>query len=60
TTDLVDAVIPWGRAEDIADGIQRYFDAGADEVVLSPVGAGSDVAGSYERTLGVLGEMARR
>lgn len=59
TTDMVDAVIPWGRAEDLADGIQRYFDAGADEVVLSPVGVGPDVAGSYEKTLEVLGEMAR-
>lgn len=59
TTDMVDAVIPWGRPEDVAAGVQRYFDAGADEVVLSPVGAGSDVAGSYEKSLAALGEIAR-
>lgn len=60
TSAMVDAVIPWGSAEDVADGIQRYFDAGADEVVLSPIGVGADVAGSYEKALDVLGEIARQ
>ena len=31
----------------------------ADEVVLSPVGVGPDPEASYDRTLEVLGELAR-
>lgn len=59
TSGMVDAVIPWGNAERIASAVESYFAAGADEVVLSPVGVGSDSESSYERTLEVLGELAR-
>ena len=38
---------------------QLSFAAGADEVVLSPVGVGPDPEKSYERALEVLGELAR-
>lgn len=57
--ELVDAVVPWGDAERIAQAVEGYFAAGADEVVLSPVGVGTDPEASYERTLEVLGELAR-
>ena len=57
--EMVDAVVPWGDAERIAQAVEGYFAAGADEVVLSPVGAGPDPEASYDRTLEVLGELAR-
>ena len=60
TMEMIDAVIPWGRAEDLADAAKRYLAAGADEVVFSPVGAGSDPTAHYERTIEVLGEIARQ
>lgn len=59
TSDMVDRVIVWGDADRIASSVERYFQAGADEVVLSPVGVGSDPEASYDRTLEVLGELAR-
>jgi F420-dependent oxidoreductase-like protein len=59
TDDLVDAVIAWGSADQIAQTVEGYFAAGADEVVLSPVGVGSDPEASYQETLEVLGELAR-
>ncbi len=59
TAGMVDEVIAWGDADRIASTVESYFAAGADEVVLSPVGVGSDPEASYERTLEVLGELAR-
>ena len=59
TAELIDAVIPWGTPDRIGQGVEAYFAAGADEVALSPVGVGSDPSGSYEKTLEVLGEIAR-
>ncbi len=59
TDAMIEAVIPWGNETQLADAVERYFAAGADEVVLSPVGVGSDPAASYERALEVLGELAR-
>ncbi len=59
TDAMIEAVIPWGSEKQLGDAVQRYFDAGADEVVLSPVGVGSDPAASCERTLELLGEIAR-
>jgi 5,10-methylenetetrahydromethanopterin reductase len=60
TEQMVDAVIPWGSEDDLAAAVNRYIAAGADEVVLSPVGAGSDPAANYERAIEVLGEIARQ
>jgi len=59
TAAMIDAVIAWGDADRIASVVESYFSAGADEVVLSPVGVGSDPEASYDRTLEVLGELAR-
>jgi alkanesulfonate monooxygenase SsuD/methylene tetrahydromethanopterin reductase-like flavin-dependent oxidoreductase (luciferase family) len=35
---LIDAVIPQGSAEQIAEAVQAHFDAGADHVCLQPLG----------------------
>ena len=35
---LIDAVIPHGSAEQIAEVVQAHFDAGADHVCLQPLG----------------------
>jgi alkanesulfonate monooxygenase SsuD/methylene tetrahydromethanopterin reductase-like flavin-dependent oxidoreductase (luciferase family) len=59
TDAMIEAVIPWGSETRLTDAVLRYFAAGADEVVLSPVGVGDDPAASYERTLEVLSELAR-
>ncbi len=59
TAAMIDAVIAWGDADRIASVVESYFSAGADEVVLSPVGVGSDPEASYDRALEVLGELAR-
>lgn len=59
TDEMIRAVIPWGNERELADAVERYFAAGADEVVLSPVGVGADPDRSYRRTLEVLSELAR-
>ncbi|GAB3751787.1 TIGR03620 family F420-dependent LLM class oxidoreductase [Microlunatus parietis] len=38
---LVDTVVPWGDAETVAAEVRRHWDAGADQVVISPTGAGA-------------------
>ena len=37
---LIDAVVPHGSAEQVAEAVQAHFDAGADHVCLQPVGHG--------------------
>ena len=37
---LIDAVIPHGSAEEIADAVRAHLDAGADHVCLQPLGRG--------------------
>jgi probable F420-dependent oxidoreductase len=37
---LIDAVVPHGSAEAIAEAVQAHFDAGADHVCVQPVGHG--------------------
>jgi probable F420-dependent oxidoreductase len=37
---LVDAVIPWGTAEQVAAGIERHYQAGADEVAIQVLNGG--------------------
>ena len=59
TSEIIDAVIPWGSGDQVAARVESYFAAGADEVVLSPVGVGSNPESSYESTLEVLSELAQ-
>jgi probable F420-dependent oxidoreductase len=37
---LVDALIPWGTAEQVAAGIEKHFQAGADEVAIQVLNGG--------------------
>jgi probable F420-dependent oxidoreductase len=36
---LVDAIVAWGSAEDIAARVREHLDAGADHVLLQPLGS---------------------
>jgi probable F420-dependent oxidoreductase len=45
---LIDAVIPQGSAERIAEAINAHFDAGADHVCLQPLGHGPAPVADYE------------
>jgi probable F420-dependent oxidoreductase len=54
---LVDAVIAWGSGEEIATHIHEQLDAGADHVVLQPVGVESGtgrLTSSYQRIAAIL------
>ena len=44
---LIDAVVPHGDAEAIADVVRAHLDAGADHVCLQPVGHGRDPVDDY-------------
>jgi probable F420-dependent oxidoreductase len=41
---LVDAVIPWGTAEQVAAGIEKHYQAGADEVAIQVLNGGDAAA----------------
>jgi probable F420-dependent oxidoreductase len=45
---LIDAVIPHGPAERIAETIRAHLDAGADHVCVQPLGHGPAPLGDYE------------
>ena len=39
---LVDAIIPWGTAEQVAAGIEKHYQAGADEVAIQVLNGGDN------------------
>ncbi|GAA5051400.1 TIGR03620 family F420-dependent LLM class oxidoreductase [Nocardia callitridis] len=41
---LVDALIPWGTLEQVAAGIEKHFQAGADEVAIQVLNGGDATA----------------
>jgi probable F420-dependent oxidoreductase len=45
---LIDAVIPHGSADRIAEAVRAHLDAGADHVALQPLGHGSAPVADYE------------
>jgi probable F420-dependent oxidoreductase len=51
---LIDAVIPHGSAEAIAEAVQAHFDAGADHVCLQPLGHGPAPVEDYRALADVL------
>ena len=59
TDQCTDAVVIWGDRDTVASRVQEYFDAGADEVVLSPYGCGDDPDANLDEALEVLGDIAR-
>ena len=59
TDACTDAIVPYGDRDAIATRVREYFDAGADEVVLSPYGCGPDPERNLDEALEVLGDIAR-
>jgi probable F420-dependent oxidoreductase len=45
---LIDAVIPHGSPEQVADAVRAHLDAGADHVALQPLGHGAAPLADYE------------
>ncbi|MBM0276011.1 TIGR03620 family F420-dependent LLM class oxidoreductase [Micromonospora tarensis] len=39
---LVDALIPWGTADQVAAGLEQHYQAGADEVAIQVLNGGDD------------------
>jgi F420-dependent oxidoreductase-like protein len=56
---MLDAAVLYGDEDGLAKKIQTFFDAGADEVVLSPFGVGDDPASSQADCIRVLSDLAR-
>jgi alkanesulfonate monooxygenase SsuD/methylene tetrahydromethanopterin reductase-like flavin-dependent oxidoreductase (luciferase family) len=57
--EMLDASVVWGDENVIAQKINALFDAGADEVALSPFGAGPDPSASQGDCMRVLSEIAK-
>ncbi len=51
---LIDAVIPHGTPEAIAEAVRAHLDAGADHVCVQPVGHGSAPVEDYRALAAVL------
>ena len=51
---LIDAVVPHGSPEAIAEAVRAHLDAGADHVCLQPVGHGPDPVEDYRALAKVL------
>jgi probable F420-dependent oxidoreductase len=45
---LIDAVVPHGPAERVAEALRAHFDAGADHVCVQPLGHGPEPLADYE------------
>ena len=59
TDAMIDAVVPHGDAEALAAAMDRYREAGVDEMAFLPVGVGADPTASVDRTWDVLAELIR-
>lgn len=57
--EMLEASVVSGDEDGIAAKIEALFDAGADEVALSPFGAGADPAASQDDCMRVLSEIAK-
>ncbi len=51
---LIDAIVPHGTAEQVAEAVQAHLDAGADHVCLQPVGHGGVPLEDYRALARVL------
>ncbi len=59
TDAMLEASVVFGDEDGIAKKIQALFDAGADEVALSPFGVGPDPVGSQQECIRVLSDLAK-
>jgi alkanesulfonate monooxygenase SsuD/methylene tetrahydromethanopterin reductase-like flavin-dependent oxidoreductase (luciferase family) len=57
--EMLEASVVSGDEDGIAQKIAALFEAGADEVALSPFGAGPDPAASQADCIRVLSEIAK-
>jgi F420-dependent oxidoreductase-like protein len=57
--EMLEASVVWGDEDGIARKVGALFEAGADEVALSPFGAGPDPAASQDDCIRVLSEIAK-
>jgi probable F420-dependent oxidoreductase len=51
---LIDAVVPHGTAEQVAEAVRAHLDAGADHVCIQPLGHGPAPLGDYRALANVL------
>jgi probable F420-dependent oxidoreductase len=56
---LIDAVVPHGPAERVADAVRAHLEAGADHVCLQPVGHGGVPLEDYRALARALGDLLR-
>jgi alkanesulfonate monooxygenase SsuD/methylene tetrahydromethanopterin reductase-like flavin-dependent oxidoreductase (luciferase family) len=59
TDEMIDASVLYGDEDVLAAKVKALFDAGADEVALSPFGVGDDPAASQEACIRVLADLAK-
>jgi 5,10-methylenetetrahydromethanopterin reductase len=59
TDEMLDAAVVHGDEDRIAARVRELFDAGADEVVLSPFGVGADPNRSQQDCIRVLSDIAK-
>jgi alkanesulfonate monooxygenase SsuD/methylene tetrahydromethanopterin reductase-like flavin-dependent oxidoreductase (luciferase family) len=57
--EMIDAAVVYGDEDGLATKVRALFDAGADEVALSPFGVGGDPAASQADCIRVLSEMVQ-
>lgn len=55
---LIDEVILWGSADKVASRLREFTDAGAAELLLKPLALANDPAGSVDRTLAAIANLA--
>ena len=56
---MIDGAVFWGSEAQVSERIEEMMSIGAAELLASPVVAGSDRAGSLDRTLRLLGQVAK-
>lgn len=56
---MIDAVVLWGDETRVAERLRELLSFGASEVLASPIAAGQNRASSVDRTLRLLGQVAR-
>jgi alkanesulfonate monooxygenase SsuD/methylene tetrahydromethanopterin reductase-like flavin-dependent oxidoreductase (luciferase family) len=59
TDEMLDSVLISGDEDTVAEGVRAIFDWGASELLVSVVPAGDDQGVSEERTLRLLGSLAK-
>ena len=56
---MIDGLIVHGDETKAAEGLRQLLSMGASEVLVSPILAGEDRAASLERTVRLLGQVAK-